>query len=74
MAPRGAPPTPDPRLLEWRTPQTNSAPSTVNRLNSTTKQVSQTYLAHQWAEPRSLGTRYAAALADLGWVRGTSGR
>ena len=32
---------------------------------SITKQVRQTYLAHQWAEPRSLGTRYAAALADL---------
>ena len=23
------------------------------------------YLAHQWAEPRSIGTRYAAAVADL---------
>ena len=26
VAPRGAPPTPGPRLLEWRTPKTNSAP------------------------------------------------
>jgi len=39
VAPRGAPPTPDPRLLEWRTPKTNSAPGKVNLAYSTTKQV-----------------------------------
>jgi hypothetical protein len=65
VAPRGAPPTPDPRLLEWPTPKTNTPPGTVNLAYSTTKQVRQTYLAHEWAEPRSLHTRYADALADL---------
>ena len=30
VAPRGAPPTPDPRLLEWPTPNTNTPPGTVN--------------------------------------------
>ena len=47
---RGAPPTPDPRLLEWPTPKTNTPPSKVNLAYSTTKQVRQTYLAHDWAE------------------------
>ena len=65
VAPRGAPPTPDPRLLEWYTPKTNRAPRKVNLAYSTTSQTRQTYLAHQWAEPRSIGTRYAAAIADL---------
>ena len=65
VAPRGAPPTPDPRLLEWHTPKTNSAPGKVNLAYSTTKQVRQTYLAHEYAEPRSLSTRYATTLADL---------
>jgi len=65
VAPRGAPPTPDPRLLEWPTPKTNTPPGTVNLAYSTTKQVRQTYLAHEWAEPRSLRERYADALADL---------
>ena len=65
VAPRGAPPTPDPRLLEWRTPKTNSAPSKVNLAYSTTKQVRRTYLAREYAEPRSLSTRYADALAGL---------
>ena len=37
----------------------------VNLAYSTTGQTRQTYLAHQWAEPRSIGTRYAAAIADL---------
>ena len=65
VAPRGAPPTPDPRLLEWYAPKTNRAPQRVNLAYSTTSQTRQTYLAHQWAEPRSIGTRYAAAVADL---------
>jgi len=65
VAPRGAPPTPDPRLLEWYAPKTNHAPRKVNLAYSTTSQTRQTYLAHQWAEPRSIGTRYAAAIADL---------
>ena len=37
----------------------------MNLAYSTTSQTRQTYLAHQWAEPRSIGTRYAAAIADL---------
>jgi hypothetical protein len=65
VAPRGAPPTPDPRLLEWYAPKTNHAPRRINLAYSTTSQTRQTYLAHQWAEPRSIGTRYAAAVADL---------
>ena len=58
VAPRGAPPTLDPRLLEWPTPKTNTPPSRVNLAYSTTKQVRRTYLAHEWAEPRSLHARY----------------
>ena len=37
----------------------------MNLAYSTTKQVRRTYLAHEWAEPRSLHARYADALADL---------
>ena len=58
VAPQGAPPTPDPRLLEWYAPKTNHAPRKVNLAYSTTSQTRQTYLAHQWAEPRSIGTRW----------------
>ena len=31
VAPKGAPPTPDPRLLEWHTPKTNRAPAARRR-------------------------------------------
>ena len=37
----------------------------MNLAYSTTKQVRRTYLAHEYAEPRSLSTRYADALAGL---------
>ena len=65
LGPRGAPPTPDPRLLEWVTPATSKAETTVCLAYATTKQVRQTYLARDWVEPRSLTQRYAPALAGL---------
>ena len=37
----------------------------MNLAYSTTKQVRRTYLAHEYAEPRSLSTRYPDALAGL---------
>ena len=45
--------------------ETNKEPRTVCLAYSTTKQVRQTYLAGEWAEPRSLVQRYAPALAGL---------
>ena len=65
LGPRGAPPVPDPRLLEWAVPKTCKPEGRVCLAYSTAKDVRQTYLAQAWREPRSFTTRYAALLNGL---------
>ena len=65
LAPSGAPPLPDPRLLEWVTPQTNKPAQHICLAYATTKQTRLTYLAQSWTEPRSFATRYAPMFAGL---------
>jgi hypothetical protein len=65
LGPRGAPPLPDPRLLEWVAPQTNMPPQHVCLAYATTRQTRLTYLAQSWSEPRSFATRYAPMFAGL---------
>ena len=79
LAPDGAPPLPDPRLLEWVAPHTNKPAQHTCLAYATTKQTRMTYLAQSWTEPRSFATRYAdmfdglsqtQRLARLGEVAG----
>jgi len=65
LGPRGAPPVPDPRVLEWAVPQTCKLKGRVCLAYSTAKEVRQTYLAQAWREPRSFTTRYKALLDGL---------
>ena len=65
LAPDGAPPLPDPRLLEWVAPQTNKPAQHTCLAYATTKQTRLTYLAQSWTEPRSFATRYAHMFAGL---------
>ena len=65
LGPRGAPPVPDPRLLEWAIPETCKPEGRVCLAYSTARDVRQTYLAQAWREPRSFTTRYKALLDGL---------
>ena len=65
LGPRGTPPVPDPRVLEWAIPETCTPERRVCLAYSTNKDVRLTYLAQAWREPRSLATRYATLLAGL---------
>ena len=65
LGPQGAPPIPDPRLLEWAMPETCKTGGHVCLAYATTKDVRQTLLAQAWREPRSFNTRYAALFAGL---------
>jgi hypothetical protein len=59
LGPQGAPPVPDPRLLEWAMPETCRPARQVCLAYATTRDVRQTLLAQAWREPRSFTTRYA---------------
>ena len=65
LGPRGTPPVPDPRVLEWEIPETCTPERRVCLAYSTNKDVRLTYLAQAWREPRSFTTRYATLLAGL---------
>ena len=65
LAPQGAPPVPDPRLLEWVIPETCKPERRVCLAYSTTKMARLTYLAQAWREPRSFTARYHTLLAGL---------
>jgi len=65
LGPQGAPPVPDPRLLEWAMPKTCKPARHVCLAYATTKDVRQTLLAQAWREPRSFTTRYATLFAVL---------
>ena len=65
LAPQGAPPAPDPRLLEWIIPETCKSEERVCLAYSTTANTRRTYLAQAWREPRSFTARYGALLAGL---------
>ena len=69
LAPDGAPPLPDPRLLEWVAPHTNKPAQHTCLAYATTKQTRLTYLAQSWAEPRSFATRYAPMFAGLSQIQ-----
>ena len=69
LAPSGAPPLPDPRLLEWVAPQTNKPAQHICLAYATAKQTRLTYLAQSWAEPRSFATRYAPMFAGLSQIQ-----
>ena len=51
LGPEGAPPVPDPRLLEWAIPETCKPERRVCLAYSTNKDVRLTYLAQAWREP-----------------------
>ena len=65
LGPQGAPPIPDPRLLEWAMPETCKTGRHVCLAYATTKDVRQTLLAQAWREPRSFNTRYATLFTGL---------
>ena len=65
LGPRGAPPLPDPRLLEWVAPQTNKPAQHICLAYATTKQTRLTYLAQSWTEPRPLAADEAARSGNL---------
>ena len=65
LGPQGAPPVPDPRLLEWAMPETCKPARHVCLAYATTKDVRQTLLAQTWREPRSFTTRYATLFEGL---------
>ena len=65
LGPQGAPPVPDPRLLEWVVPKTCKPERQVCLAYSTAKHARETYLAQAWREPRSFTKRYAALLDGL---------
>ena len=65
LGPQGAPPVPDPRLLEWAVPATCKPERRVCLAYSTARDACQTYLAKAWQEPRSFTTRYATLLDGL---------
>ena len=65
LGPRGAPPVPDPRLLEWIIPETCKPEERVCLAYSTTEKTRRTYLARAWREPRSFAERYGALLTGL---------
>ena len=65
LGPRGAPPVPDPRLLQWTIPRTCKPARHICLAYSTAQHARETYLAQAWQEPRSFTDRYAALLHGL---------